>query len=126
MFKRLTYAFLLFALLFAMGGQWAVLQSIAWTNMLADNLRSASLPEAVAKTFDGKHSCRLCKAVAAGKNSEQKKEFISVTLKLEFPPVGETAFLITPMPSHPFPQQNSFSESLAQKPALPPPRSFFV
>lgn len=68
----------------------------------------------------------LCKAVAAGKNSEQKKEFISVTLKLEFPPVGETVFLITPMPSHPFPQQNSFSEPLAQKPALPPPRSFFA
>jgi hypothetical protein len=126
MFKRLTLAFLLFALLFAMGGQWAVLQSIAWTTMLADNIRTASLPEAVAKTFDGKHACRLCKAVAAGKNSEQKKEFISVTLKLEFPPVGETVFLITPMPSHPFPQQNSFSEPLAQKPALPPPRSFFV
>jgi len=40
--------------LFAMlGGHWLVLQSVAWTRMLADFSRQDSLPAAISKTFDG-------------------------------------------------------------------------
>ena len=69
------------ALVTTTGLHWAMLQSVAWTTMLADNLRTQSLTEAVTHTFDGKHPCCLCKAIAAGKKSEQKKEFTAPNCK---------------------------------------------
>ena len=72
------------ALVTTTGLHWAVLQSVAWTTMLADNLRTQSLTEAVTHTFDGNHPCCLCKAIAAGRKSEQKKEFTAPLQKLEF------------------------------------------
>ena len=65
------------ALVATTGAHWTVLQTVAWTTMLADNLHSSSLPEALVKTFDGKHPCRLCKTIAAGKKSEKKSEAIA-------------------------------------------------
>jgi len=103
-----------------------VLQSVAWTTMLADNLRTQSLTEAVTHTFDGEHPCCLCKAIAAGRKSEQKKEFTAPLQKLEFPPVKENFVLIAPSSFQLLPLENSSAKSLAQKPLLQPPRGFFV
>jgi len=94
--------------------------------MLADNLQSCSLHDAVVKTFDGKHPCCLCKAIAAGKKSEKKNEFTGQNQKLEFPPAKENPVLIAPSSFQLLPQGNSFAESLPQKPPTPPPRGFFV
>ena len=35
--------------------------------MLADNLTTHSFGAALQRTFDGKHPCPLCKAIAEGK-----------------------------------------------------------
>ena len=40
MFRKLGHILLIVALLAAVGGHWIVLQSVAWTNMLAGNLRT--------------------------------------------------------------------------------------
>jgi hypothetical protein len=114
------------ALVTTTGLHWAVLQSVAWTTMLADNLRTQSLTEAVTHTFDGEHPCCLCKAIAAGRKSEQKKEFTAPLQKLEFPPVKENFVLIAPSSFQLLPLENSSAKSLAQKPLLQPPRGFFV
>jgi hypothetical protein len=111
-----------FALIATLGAHWALLQTVAWTTMLANNLRSQPLSEAVAHTFDGKHPCPLCKAIAAGKKSEKKNEFTAPTPKLEFPPAKENPVLIAPSNFHLLPLANSFSDSLAQEPPTPPPR----
>ena len=58
MFKRLAHALMLLTLLLAMGGQWAALQTLAWTTMLAQNLRSASLSEAIGTPFDDRSKAR--------------------------------------------------------------------
>src|SRR5207247_1889036 len=42
--RRISHALVLCALLTAIGAHWAVLQSVAWTTMLAENLRTTSLP----------------------------------------------------------------------------------
>jgi len=115
-----------FALIATLGAHWALLQTVAWTTMLANNLCSQPLSEAVAHTFDGQHPCPLCKAIAAGKKSEKKNEFTAPTPKLEFPPARENPVLITPSSFHLLPLANSFADSLAQKPPTPPPRGFFV
>ena len=73
-FRKLGHVLLIVALVAAVGGHWAVLQSVAWTNMLAGNLRAASVTEAFEKTFDGQHPCRLCQAIKEGKKSEKKTE----------------------------------------------------
>jgi hypothetical protein len=50
----------------ALGLQWALLQSIAWTGMFISFAREGSVIEAVEKTFDGQHPCSLCAKVKEG------------------------------------------------------------
>jgi hypothetical protein len=109
-----------------LGAHWTLLQTVAWTTMLADNLQSSSFQVAAEKTFDGKHPCCLCKAIAAGKQSEKKTEFSFQSQKLEFPPVKEDFALIAPSQFQLLPSENSSAKSFAQKPLLQPPRGFFV
>ncbi|HLX94945.1 MAG TPA: hypothetical protein VKU37_04300 [Verrucomicrobiae bacterium] len=105
------------------GLHWAMLQSVAWTTMLAGNLCTRSLSESVARTFDGKYPCPLCKAIAAAKKSEKKNEFTAPTPKLEFPPMKENLVLIAPLNFQLLPLANTFAEPLPQPPLTPPPRS---
>ena len=126
MFKRLGKIFLVFALAAMLGAHWAALQTVAWTTMLADNLHSSSFSTAVTKTFDGRHPCPLCKAIAAGKQSEKKTEFSFQSQKLEFPPLKENFTLIAPAQFQLLPLENSSAKTSAQKPLLQPPRGFFV
>jgi hypothetical protein len=125
-FKRLSKIFLVVALAAMLGAHWALLQTVAWTTMLADNLHSGSFHEAVAKTFDGRHPCCLCKAIAAGKQSEKKTELSFQSQKLEFPPLNENFTLIAPSQFRLLTLENSSAKSLAQKPLQQPPRGFFV
>ncbi len=126
MFKRLGKIFLVLALVAMLGAHWAALQTVAWTAMLADNLHSDSFCAAVTKTFDGNHPCDLCKAIAAGKQSEKKTEFSFQPQKLEFPPLKENFGLIAPSQFQLLPLKNFSAKSFAQKPLLQPPRGFFV
>ena len=110
-----------------LGAHWALLQTTAWTAMFADNLRTHSLSESIARTFDGKHPCPICKAVAAGKKSEKKNEVALQTQKLEFLPVNENPVLISPSSFQLLPlPADLLMESLIQKPLTPPPRGFFA
>jgi hypothetical protein len=110
-----------------LGAQWTLLQTVAWTSMLADNLRTHSLSESVARTFDGKHPCPICKAIAAAKKSQKKSEFTLQTIKLEFPPAKENPVLFAPADFQLLPMPADFlAESPVQKPLTPPPRGFFV
>ena len=110
----------------AIGAPWILLQTAAWTAMLADNLRTHSLTEAVTRTFDGKHPCCVCKAIAAGKKSQKKNEAAWHSQKLEFPPAGEQPALFGPSHFNLMSLANSLAESRPHKPPLPPPRGFCV
>ena len=114
------------ALVSTTGAHWAVLQTVAWTTMLANNLCHQSLTEAVTQTFDGHHPCPLCKAIAAAKKSEKKSEAVSPELKMEFPPAAGNMMLFPPGQFAILPLRNFFADSLSAKPPLPPPRGFFV
>jgi hypothetical protein len=83
-FVRLGHILIILALLAATGGHWMVLQTVAWTNMLANNLRTESVATALTKTFDGKNPCTLCKRISAGKKTEKKTEFPTLLKKIEF------------------------------------------
>jgi hypothetical protein len=125
-FVRSSKIFLVLALAAMLGAHWTLLQTVAWTTMLADNLQSNSFQVAAEKTFDGNHPCDLCKAIAAGKQSEKKTDLSFSSQKLEFPPANENFVLIAPSRFHLLPQVNFSAKSFAQKPPLQPPRGFFV
>jgi len=109
-----------------LGAHWALLQTVAWTTMLADNLRTHSLSESVERTFDGKYPCPICKAIAAAKQSQKKSEFTLQTQKLEFPPAKENPILFAPSDFQLLPPVNFFAEPFIQRPPTPPPRGFFA
>jgi len=123
---RFGKCFVMVALIATTGVHWAVLQSVAWTTMMADNLCTHSLSESMARTFDGKYPCPICKAIAAARNSERKSESALQTQRLEFPPAKENPVLIAPADFQLMPPMSFFAESLTQKPPTPPPRGFFV
>src|SRR5271156_2363153 len=62
------------AMISALGGHWAVLQSVAWTTMVFANAKHANLSQALQQTFDGKHPCPLCKTIEKGRQSEKKQD----------------------------------------------------
>ncbi|HEY5041610.1 MAG TPA: hypothetical protein VIK53_06360 [Verrucomicrobiae bacterium] len=114
------------ALVLTTGLHWAALQTVAWMTMLTDNLHSSSFHDAVAETFDGRHPCCLCKAIAAAKKSERKSEAVLPVLKLESPPHIEQITLISPKQFSAFSLEGLFADSSFPKPPVPPPRAFQV
>jgi hypothetical protein len=73
MLSRFGTRLLVLALVLLTGGHWALLQSIAWFGMAVNYSQHSTLKEALIKTFDGQHPCRLCKAVQQCNNSEKKQ-----------------------------------------------------
>ena len=114
------------ALVLTTGAHWAALQTVAWTTMLANNLRTQSVSEAVSQTFDGEHPCPLCNAIATGKKSEKKSETVSPTMKMEFPPVADKFILISPKSFFNFKREELSADSSCSRPPVPPPRNSIV
>jgi len=67
------------------GGHWAVLQSVAWGQMLWGYVQDdVPVVEAVAKTFNGENPCALCTSVKKGRQEEKKApQSLSVQEKVE-------------------------------------------
>jgi len=60
-----------FALMVSIGGQWMLLQGVAWVGMAVSySIEVGSVKEGLEKTFDGEHPCPLCKAVQKGGQEE--------------------------------------------------------
>ena len=115
-------ALLIFTLFAIAGGNWCALQGFAWMTMLASDLRAESIGQAVTHTFDGRHPCPLCKAIAAGKKSERKTEWTGPPTRLEFPPPPRQFVWITPQRFGPRSPADGFAQTLRRQPPTPPPR----
>lgn len=55
-----------------------VLQVSAWTSMVIARAPEMGLAAAVGTTFDGRHPCRMCKAVAEGQQEDAEKTGVMV------------------------------------------------
>jgi hypothetical protein len=122
-FQRLPRLLIAVALACSVGLHWSFLQSLAWTTMLVENLTTTSFSAALQRTFDGKHPCPLCKAVAEGRKSEKKSDPLLPLKKFEA--LGQSvAFALFPPASFPTVEApNAFLELLAHAPPTPPPRA---
>jgi hypothetical protein len=121
-FQRAGQILLIVAILAATGSHWMVLQSVAWTGMLAKNLRTNPIREAVERTFNGKNPCELCLEIAKGRQAENESEFRIDWKKLEFS-YAPTQFVFSPPSFHPSWPAASWMASPAEAPPVPPPRS---
>ncbi len=91
----------LFALLLNAGGYWAALQSVAWARMLAGFSQRDSLAEALSKTFDGKHPCKLCLQIRAERQQQQREQSNWPSLRTDREPdvfcnFGRTILVLAP------------------------------
>ena len=77
----LTASFL--ALFFMLGGHWFVLQSVAWGRMFVEFAKADSISEALEKTFDGDHPCKMCLRIRDGRQQEQREQEAVPLLKTE-------------------------------------------
>jgi hypothetical protein len=125
-FVRLGHLFLILALLCATGGHWAVFQTVAWTSMLANNLRTDSIAQALTKTFDGEHPCGMCKQISAGKKAEKKSELPLLVKKLEFYSERSGIVFFAPRVFRLAPSLFSELDGLNHRPSVPPPRGLPV
>ena len=110
----------------SLGAHWAILQTVAWTGMIVSYSRDATFTEALSKTFDGRHPCKLCKFVKEGQQSEKKLDLPKVEGKKEFcfdsnisVPFPPSAFTLVLAPA-------DSGLSRTETPPVPPPRGCFV
>lgn len=80
MLRAIGLPLLCLAMFSIAGGHWAVLQTVAWAQMVATYSQEVSLAEAVEKTFSGEAPCSMCKSIAEGR---QKEEQTPATVKLD-------------------------------------------
>lgn len=122
MLQRLAKLVVVLTLTLSLGTHWAFLQSVAWVGMVMKYSRDATIAEAVSKTFDGQHPCKLCKFVQQGKATEKKQDTQKPLKEVEkflpagrafalFPPQLETVIFSAPNPA----------DSRVEPPPIPPP-----
>jgi hypothetical protein len=121
--RRCAVFVVLVAFLFSCGGQWAVLQCVAWGNMIREYSQVVPLGEAVHMTFSGQYPCALCKAIAEKKKSDHDSRV--ALLKMDKPIVAP-AFSLRPRQvtgaATFYGSRASFLRSRAEVPPTPPPR----
>jgi hypothetical protein len=110
-------------LVLATGGQWFLLQSLAWVQMTVSYAQQDTLTVALEKTFDGKHPCKLCTFVKKGKAAERERQQKTPDIKIDFQLAAESCGLVPPRPIRHFTPFLAPAALDAAAPALPPPRS---
>ena len=94
MFRAVGLSMICLAMFSIAGGHWAVLQSVAWAQMLRDYSKEATVAEAVEKTFSGDAPCSMCKKISEAQKKEQKAPAtVKVDKKAEVFVIGAYDFL---------------------------------
>lgn len=115
---------LVIVLMASIGLHWALLQSVAWAGMVVDYSRNTSLAEALSRTFDGQHPCRMCCLIREAQKQEKKQDIQVTTVKLEAPaPVPSADFGFAARPILPLPGFVTPASAALDAPPLPPPRT---
>ncbi len=129
LFRTVGCAMCLAAVLATLEGHWMALQSFAWARMLSQYARQGSLLSAIAKTFDGRHPCDLCRVIKLGRQQEQQQN-----PQLPWVKLGESPDLIcdlqltsVPVPTliaaSPIPFVPDGHTDFLDSPPTPPPRA---
>ena len=119
---KLSKWLLVAMLTFSFGMHWAILQSVAWVGMAVTYSQEASVTEALAKTFDGRHPCKLCKFVAENQKSEKKPDAQKMEIKFDPFCASTQIFFISPLSIQPQVHVPGLLVVRNEAPPRPPPR----
>jgi len=124
-FSRLPRLAIVAALACSIGLHWAFLQSVAWVGMVINYSQDGTVGEALAKTFDGKHPCCLCKMIQHGRANEKKpdQQQANPALKLDLGLVWKTITFKFACEREQIPSTDSAAPSWREAPPKPPPRT---
>ena len=111
------------ALICAIGGHWVILQTAAWVGMAMNYSQQAPFAQALRMTFDGKHPCKICKAVNEGRQTEQKQALLKVETKLDFWLTRHASMLCPPLHFCVLPGEPDSAQLRGKSPPTPPPRA---
>lgn len=118
-FSRITTVLMLAS---SIGLHWVVLQSVAWMGMLVTYSAESNFSDAVVKTFDGEHPCRLCVSVDQGKKSEKQQQVLKGFQKIDFALFEKETLMCSPDSLVLLVPDWLFLEHLTDTPPTPPPR----
>ena len=110
------------ALVIAVGGHWAALQSVAWFSMAVNFSKTVPLSIALKKTFDGAHPCKLCLAVKEGKQQEQKQDVLKLETKLDLLCLDQFTYVHPALPFSLLSPSSDAALTRGEAPSVPPPR----
>ena len=123
MLSWLGKRFVVLTLVLVTGGHWALLQSVAWVGMAVSYSQDCTLRQALVKTFDGQHPCKLCKAVREGKSAEKNKDAPKPLTKFDLFLGGRQPVVFSSL-RRSFPMINlPLRTARSDPPPTPPPRS---
>jgi hypothetical protein len=120
--RRLTHLVVLAAFIFSCGGQWYVLQCVAWVKMLHDYSQVVPFTQAFGMTFSGQYPCEICKVIAEKKQAENDKICSFEKVEKNFVPPASEA------PARPDAVAVQYADYLnslqtrGETPPTPPPR----
>ncbi|HTW93928.1 MAG TPA: hypothetical protein VMD30_03975 [Tepidisphaeraceae bacterium] len=126
MAQRPRSIFLILLAIIITASPWDIMQSVAWASMLVNDFRTQSILQSVEHTFDGRHPCPLCRAIAASRKSGKHSEFVAGQTRLEFLPSPAIVVIVTPERSEHVFAVIQVVDSLSRKPAVPPPRAILA
>jgi len=113
---------LVVALCFSVGLHWGVVQTAAWVGMVLTYSSGAGFVEAVERTFDGNHPCKICKVVEKGKKAQSETPGAPSMKKLD-PCVGFEPMKVFFSKSPILPvRERSVLSFPNSPPPVPPPR----
>jgi hypothetical protein len=119
---RITILLLVF---WVTGGQWLMLQSVAWVNMIRDFKKTDSLSQSLCKTFDGHHACPLCRFIQKQKEAEanQTNKALPKVQKAEMYFVAFAELPVTLLSMAPAEFVQMIFDSWSSSPLSPPPKT---
>lgn len=124
MLRALGLPFICLAMFSIAGGHWAVLQTIAWVQMVHEYSQYVSVAEAVEMTLSGEAPCSMCKKIAEAKHQEEKAPAIFKSDKKAEGYAFASARLLPEPPhvdfSYRFPRSSSH-EARTEQPPVPVP-----
>jgi hypothetical protein len=123
LFLHAGRSLLVAALFFAIGGHWAVLQTVAWASMIVEYSHEGAVTTAVEKTFDGRHPCAICKAIQTRQQSEKKHEALQLVKKIELFDQQVAELVFPRSVSLPVMDPDTFGVARMDAPPVPPPRA---
>ncbi len=107
------------------GGHWAILQTVAWTQMIRDYSKESGLIAGVAQTFSGERPCGMCKHIEKSRQQEEKAPAsLKVDKKAEVFVASVTAQLRPPLATDfVYSSLDTDASSRAFAPPVPVPRA---